>query len=178
MLIITTLLCISCEQTTPPRTQKSTLQFREKNLDFENVHFKLGDELSFAVHQEIRKVIVVDYSKDESGKWYGLCFLRGTEIFGRQIPEGFTGRCANLIDVCYIHENGVSGLSTSKHHKINTNKIDIGSRSTALSIKDLESDFQREMEQRKKKQTSCIKSIISLNPVNECYFEFKDYLLK
>ena len=146
-----------------------------EGLNLSEFEFKFGDEVQFEWDNHKRNGVVVDFSKDEAGRWIGISFLEENKIFGRQIPSGFSGDCVELLDVCYLHESGVTDLVKVGSYKIDVQKIGMGALMPAMTIQELEQYFKQGLEQRAKKQMDCAQISLEPNPVHECYFEISQF---
>lgn len=74
-----------------------------EGLNLEEFRLSFGDEILFESDEDSIRGLIVDFSYDEGGRWYGICFLRGAELFGTRIPVGFSGNsCVDLLEVCYL----------------------------------------------------------------------------
>ena len=77
---------------------------------------------------------------------------------------------------CIPGNAGIQEVVDSFNIEINKKKIGIGSMSPTSNKEELERDYQRGIEQRRKEQTECRKSVYMQNPVNECYFQINKIL--
>ena len=156
-----------------PETLKADLT----SLTLNKFNFEFGDIVNIKSDQQISGIIV-DFTEDEGGRWYGLCFTYGNYIFGRQIPNGLNGECIDLLDISYLNDRSDSILIKKGNLKLDFHKIGIGSISPAKNYEELVRDYSFGIEQRKKTQSDCKSSKFELKPINECYFEIDDILLK
>ena len=167
--IIFSLILISGCNMSNEKNQNDFFKPNWKGLNLENFSLEFGEEIELESHK-IRGV-VLDFSKDEGGKWYGVCFLNKENLFGRQIPSGFSKDCIDLLDFTFIHQSIIDSLKRNGKRKIDINKVGIGSIDAAKEIEEIIISYNYGIEQRNKEQTPCGKNIMNLNPVNECYFQ-------
>lgn len=134
----------------------------------ENPGLRYGDLIK--IKNTPCKGVVCDISKDEGGIWYGIIFMNTeNNLFGRNIPGGFSYDCLSLFDLTYLHEKGLEEIEKIESLELNFKKIGIGARSTAINRDELLRDFARGIENRKKIETPCEQKIKILQPVNENY---------
>ena len=171
-----TSLILSCNSNESSMNTPEFFQPNWQEINLAEFRFKFGDKIQFEVEKQTRKGVVVDFSEDEGGKWIGICFMNRENLFGRQIPSGFTNNCVDLLDISYLNENGFDEIEIIGKYEINKKKIGIGSMSPTSNKEELERDYQRGIEQRRKEQTECRKSVYMQNPVNECYFQINKIL--
>lgn len=118
--------------------------------------------------------LVVDFDFDEGGVWIGLCFMNEAGLFGLQIPSGMiTTTCLDLLDLAYIHIDGLHDFQVLDALDLDNSKIGIGGISPAMELTELERIYVYGVELRRKKQTPCSEVFAGLNPVRECYFEIE-----
>ena len=115
----------------------------------------------------------MDIKKEDSNYWFGICFLNGNELFGRKIPQGFSGDCIELYDLSYVKDESLKNFIVSKNIKLNYEIISAGSDSPITDLKDIERDYNLGIKNRKKPQTPCKEKLLELSPVNECYINIK-----
>jgi hypothetical protein len=121
-------------------------------IDPKEIIFQKGDCIAFNVDSIEKGVaIVIDYSKDEGGLWYGLCFtdyldtltpelsqIKDNRIFGRKIESSFDKNGFMIgLDLVFVNESCFK-LNPSKFNKIGkfslrNEKIRIGSE-CAISV--------------------------------------------
>lgn len=170
VLLAILILIISCTTNQSNMQAQSLFQPNWEELNLSEFTYAFGDKIKFVFDNNERQGVIIDFSEDEGGKWYGICFLNKEELFGRQIPSGFSGDCVDLLDVSYLNEAAIDMLSKIGTYDINIEKVGIGARNSASKLESLEGDYTRGIEQRNKEQTDCKKSSFALNPIHECYF--------
>ena len=135
---------------------------------------KFGQILKFNSDSTEITAIVLDFSTDEGGQWFGVSFIDQNRLFGRQIPSGLINtKCLDLLDLTYIQRDALIDFEVLETISVNKEKVGVGSQSPATNISEIKRDFDRGIEQRKKEQTPCDKGLTDLNPVRECYFDIK-----
>jgi len=147
-----------------------------EGVDSKGLPVQFGDVVSFAINDIIVKAIVLDVENDETGAWIGMCFLNKNKLFGRQIPNGYSGNCIDLLDCTYIESSNLIEFDRVASKNIDINIVGIGSRSSAANYTDLLRDYNLGLTQRTKKQTKCNEDVLGLNPVHECYFDLNRFL--
>lgn len=175
-LIVATLLMLSCSSEKHSDSKFNIPEIFKTNYyktKVNDLKFKYGDVVEFNVENQVVKSIIVDVKSDEMGNWIGLCFMKNGNLFGRKIPDGISGNCIELLDINYLNEKGFSDYQITSNEKLNFNKIGIGSSGSALNVKDIFRDYKRGIEERKKREASCVEKFRNLNPVNECYFSMQ-----
>lgn len=143
------------------------------------VDFKLsfGDIVSIKHDRQLIKGIVLDFSEDEGGKWYGICFLENNRLFGSKIPHGFSNKFIELLELIYLNESTISSLQIGKKTKVDLKKVKIGSKSVAKNIEFYIQQYSQGINQRIKVKNSPPSTLFSLNPLNECYFHIDKILV-
>lgn len=150
------------------------MQLNWTGLEIESFPVKFGQILNFDNESTEIKAVVLDFSEDEGGQWIGVSFIDQNRLFGRQIPSGMISiKCFDLLDLTYIKKEALIDYEVVETIAINKTKVGIGSQSTATNFSEIKRDFDRGIEQRKKKQTPCDKGLTDLNPVRECYFDIE-----
>lgn len=132
---------------------------------------KLGQVLKFKINAAEFSAIVLDFNEEEGTKWLGLCFIKGNDVFGRQIPNGLINTtCLDLLDFSYLKLEGLQNFQVVQSYSINKSKVGIGSMGTAKNVSELLSSYEFGILQRKKKQTPCAEGLVALDAVRACYF--------
>lgn len=75
-----------------------------EQLNLDNFTLSFGDIVFLKQENHIIQGIVLDFSQDNGGQWYGICFLEKNKLFGRKIPSGFSKNTVNLLDLTYLNE--------------------------------------------------------------------------
>ena len=136
-------------------------------IDIKELSYKKGDCVSFQIDSLNYGVgIVVDYSKDEGGLWYGLCFtdyydtvqadllkIKDKKIFGRKVEStldenGFyTG-----LDIEFVNDSCLkfneSKITTIGNLTLNTKKIKYGSEGATNDYSEMLYTFKYGLEKR------------------------------
>ena len=150
------------------------MQLNWTGLAIESFPVKFGQILKFNSDSTEITAIVLDFSTDEGGQWFGVSFIDQNRLFGRQIPSGLINtKCLDLLDLTYIQRDALIDFEVLETISVNKEKVGVGSQSPATNISEIKRDFDRGIEQRKKEQTPCDKGLTDLNPVRECYFDIK-----
>ena len=89
-----------------------------EELNLEDFSLNFGDIVSLKKENQLIKGIVLDFSADNAGKWYGICFLENTQLFGRKIPNGLFGNHIDLLDFVYINETAIHNLYFDKSRAV------------------------------------------------------------
>ena len=173
IIILLLILIIGCNMSNKQNPPK-LFQPDWDGLNHENFALELGEEIE--LESDKIKGVVLDFSEDEGGKWYGICFLNKKKLFGRQIPSGFSKDCIDLLDFTFLHQTIINSLKRNGKREIDINKIGKGSIDTAKGIDEIIRSYNYGIEQRNKEQTPCDENLMKLNPVNECYFEIEKIL--
>ncbi|HOY14470.1 MAG TPA: hypothetical protein PLY70_15085 [Saprospiraceae bacterium] len=174
LIIVLTTFIFSCNPNNVSMSTPEIFQPNWEGITLSDFKFKFGDKVQFEVEKQKRIGLIVDFTEEEGGKWVGICFMNNeNQLFGRQIPSGFSNNCIDLLDISYLNENGFDELEIIGNYEIDKKKIGIGSKSPAANIHELERDFMHGIDQRKMRPTNCKTSKSMLNPVNECYFELQ-----
>lgn len=176
IILFLTTFFLSCNSNENSINTPDFFQPNWQEINLSEFRFKFGDKIQFEVEGQTRKGVIVDFSEDEGGKWIGICFINKENLFGRQIPSGFSNNCVDLLDISYLNEKGFDEIEIVGKYEIDKKKIGIGSKSPTSNKEELERDYQKGIEQRIKEQTKCGESIKMLNPVNECYFQINNIL--
>lgn len=179
--VLTFLTLLSISSCSVNQNKEETMDFFKPNwegLNFEKFAFKFGDKFAFSSNNQLRQGIILDFYEAEDGQWYGVCFLNKDQLFGRQIPSGFSEKCIDLLDLSYLHEDNLKKLEYVERVNIDVEKVGIGAKRVDNSLLKLKNGFDYGLEQRKKEQTDCNEGKFSLNPVNECYFELDKIMYK
>lgn len=144
------------------------------NIEDFNLHF--GDIVSLKKENQLIQGIVLDFSEDIEGKWYGICFIEKGKLFGRKISNGFFGKRIDLLNLVYLNEAAIHNLHVDKNLSINFEKIGIGSKCPTQDISFYAQCFHDGIEQRIKDKIFIKPSFFSLNPKQECYFDIKEIM--
>lgn len=170
------LLISSCNYltTTSSESIPEMMQPNCTGLNIESFPVKCGQVLKFNSDGVEMTAIVLDFSEDEGGQWIGVCFIDRNRLFGRQIPSGLINtKCLDLLDLTYIHKEALIEFELLDTIPVNKQKVGIGSQTPATSFSEIKREFDRGIQQRKKKQTPCDKGLTDLNPVREFYFDIE-----
>jgi len=173
LLLFSGVFLQSCNSTPARKNVPGYAKVKWQKLNLSEYKYDLGTKVSFEHDNNKYEAVIVDFLEDE-GRWYGLCFLNKGRLYGRQLQDGMTERCLDLLDICYLSESGTKVLQTGKTLKLDPTTIGIGARTNADNQEDLYNRYVRGLSARKKPQTDCTKSRFEANPVNECYFEIEN----
>ncbi len=147
-----------------------------ENLNLADFKLSFGDIVSIKRDYQIIKGIVLDFSEDEGGKWYGICFLENDKLFGSKIPHGFSNKFIDLLELIYLNETVISNLQHDGNFKIDLKKIGIGSKSVTENINFYIQQYNLGINQRIKTKTSWLTKVFSLSSPRKCYFDIKEIL--
>lgn len=140
-----------------------------RDLDTSKLELKFGDILRLTNGATKMDAIVLDFDKETSGIWYGICFIQNDSLFGRKIPSGISGGCLELLDLTYFQLKKIQTPSIIDFIDVDIRRVGIGSITAVEGAPEIFAAAQRARAERRKKQTPCEQKTLKLNPVNECY---------
>ncbi len=165
-------------------------------IDQKKLLFQKGDCISFMADSINKGVaIVIDYSKDEGGLWYGLCFtdyldtltpklaqIRDNRIFGRKIESSIDKNGFIIgLDLEFVNDSCFK-MNSSKFHKIGNfslinEKIKNGSYGASNNYSKMLYIFHRGLEKRMTPPDDYREHRTKINNFRpEEYFFLKDYI--
>ena len=167
-----------------------------KPIDINELKFKIGDCVSFKADSiNTGAAIVIDYSKDEGGIWYGLCFtdyfdtlapdfskISAKKIFGRKIESALNNDGFVIGLDCVFVNDSCFDTNASKFHKIGnfrlkSEKIDIGSHAATNDYSHILDAFYRGLKKRKKAPDHYKAHRTKINDYSpEEFFPLKDFI--
>ena len=162
---------MSCSPENKNSSQKisETLSTNFGKIDDKNLNLKFGDLVIFEIYNQKINAIILDIKLEENEYWFGLCFIKNNQLFGRRIPQGFGGECIELFDITYLNEKGLNNFKLINNLEINYDKVGIGSDSPVINYDEILRDYERGLENRKKSETPCKEKLKMLDPINERY---------
>ncbi len=165
-------------------------------VDINELKFQKGDCVSFKADSiNLGVAIVIDYSKDEGGIWYGLCFtnyfdtlapklsqIRALKIFGRKIESAvdIIGFVIGL-DCVFVNDSCFDTNPTNFHkignYSLDSKKITIGSRAATNDYYNMIEAFNRGLIKRKKAPDHYKAHRTKINDFSpEEFFSLKDFI--
>lgn len=147
-----------------------------EKLHLEDFTLSFGDVVALKQGNQIIQGLVLDFSQDTGGLWYGICFLEKNKLFGRKIPSGFFKNPIDLLDLTYLNEDFINILTIKKNIRINFNKIGIGARWPANNIESFLQSYYQGIDARIKTKNTSFFKLFSFNPLHECYFDIEKIL--
>ena len=190
LLILFSLISTGC------LNQTNRHQSRFLPIDSTELKYKKGDCISFKIDSNlIGAAVVIDYSKDEGGLWYGLCFtdyldsvqpditmIKKHRLFGRKIASsldknGFIiGLDTEFVnDSCFqLHKDQFKLIGSLI---LKNDKIKLGAQGATNDYKEMISYFQYGRERRMTSPDDYrdhVKKLDKFRP--DEYFKLLDYI--
>jgi hypothetical protein len=190
------LILIICTILTGCLNQTNNYQSKFLPIDSTELKFKKGDCISFTIdNNQIGAAIVIDFSKDEGGLWYGLCFtdyldtvqpdlskIKKQRLAGRRI-ESSLGKNGYIIgfdtefvnDSCFrLHDDQFKLIGNLT---LKTDKIRLGAEGATNDYEDFILSFQYSRERRKTPPDDYRDNIKKLDKFRpDEYFKVTDYI--
>lgn len=172
--IIAAILQLGCNHRIPKTAEGIPIEMQPnwQGIDIKALPVRFGQILRFKKDNRVINAIVLDFDKDEGGIWIGMCFINKAKLFGRQIPNRWiNATCLDLLDLQYLNYKGLKQYQIIDNIKVDKDKVGIGSITPILNLTELMEEYNRGIEQRKKKQTPCNEGLTNEKSVRECYFD-------
>ena len=192
MILIFVVILTSCLNLT------NDYQAKFLPIDSTELNFEKGDCISFKVDSILVGVaIVIDFSKDVGGLWYGLCFtdyldsvtpelskIKNQRLVGRKI-ESSLDRNGFIIglDIEFINDSCFRDNPDLFKHigklTLVCDKIKFGAKGATNDYNDMITVFQYGRERRKTPPDDYRDHLKKLNKFRpDEYFEVKDYIIE
>jgi hypothetical protein len=190
------LIIIICAILTGCLNQTNDYQAKFLPIDSTELKFKKGDCISFTIDSNlIGAAIVIDFSKDEGGLWYGLCFtdyldsvqpdllkIKNQRLVGRKIESSLDNNGYIIgLDTEFVKDScfllNVDHIKVIGNLTLKTDKIRLGAQGATKDYKDLISSLQYGRERRKTPPDDYrdhIKKLDKFRP--DEYFKVTDYI--
>ncbi len=180
---------VSCSN--PTSNYRTDFKINESELKY-----KKGDYLSFRVDTNLYgTAVVIDYSKDEGGLWYGLCFTNYLDInhpdtanidtlsfYGRKIESKFEDKGYFIgLDIEFVNDSCFM-LNDKKFQlignvKLALNKIKFGAQGATSEYNSMISSFKFGREKRKTPPDHYTEHRTKLNGFRpDEYFKVTDFI--
>ncbi|MEM6804899.1 MAG: hypothetical protein AAF696_26105 [Bacteroidota bacterium] len=139
--------------------------------------FAVGDYLKLNQGEIQIEALILDQRIEEGKTWLSICFLNKGKLFGRQVPNGMKGDCADLLDLAAIQPDSLKEYELIKKIKLDQYKIHMGSFRYVFQQEELTVGYEYGLKQREKKQTPCNEFLLDLEAVRECYFDLSKIVM-